>query len=259
MCRQIELKNNQHKYSISEKRVALHSIASHTIIIFLPIAIFLCAVFGAFYRINVKAEHKIIESTEPKIVQLQRDAIASNLESIVSDLMVLSQHSELERFLDGHKEVKDELADEFIVFSKEKKCYDQVRYLDETGMEVVRINFNEGKPSRTPDEKLQSKKNRYYFSDAFALDQRGIFISPLDLNIERGEIERPLMTNALPDKESFDSIWIQDKDGNYAKPMMRFATPVFNKQGEKKGVVLLNYFGSQLINIVTVHSNDWYC
>jgi hypothetical protein len=51
-----------------------------------------------------------------------------------------------------------------------------------------------------------------------------VFASPLDLNIERGEIELPL------------------------KPMIRFGTPVCDLEGRSQGVVLLNYFGDKLIH-----------
>ncbi len=72
--------------------------------------------------------------------------------------------------------------------------------------------------------KLQNKKNRYYFRDVFKLNQGEVFVSPLDLNIERGEIEQPL------------------------KPMIRFGTPIFDKYSNKRGIVLLNYLGSKLLN-----------
>jgi len=51
-----------------------------------------------------------------------------------------------------------------------------------------------------------------------------IYISPFDLNIEHGKIEQPL------------------------KPMIRFATPIFDDTGTKKGMLILNYLGNNLID-----------
>ena len=51
-----------------------------------------------------------------------------------------------------------------------------------------------------------------------------VYVSPLDLNKEHGRIEEP------------------------HKPMIRFGTPVFNAQGEKIGVILLNYLAEQLLD-----------
>src|SRR5262249_56838645 len=67
------------------------------------------------------------------------------------------------------------------------------------------------------------KGKRYYFQQTMRLDKGQVFVSPLDLNVERDESERPL------------------------KPMIRFATPVFDRQGAKKGIVILNYLGADLI------------
>jgi len=101
--------------------------------------------------------------------------------------------------------------------SEQRRLYDQVRILDLNGSEVVRINFNNGHPAPVPADDLQSKKGRYYFEDALSLARGQVFVSPLDLNIERGEIEQPL------------------------KPMIRFGTPVFDSAGKKRGIALLNY------------------
>ena len=77
----------------------------------------------------------------------------------------------------------------------------------------------------------RTKKGRYYFDDAFVLDRGEVFVSPIDLNIEHGKIERPL------------------------KPMIRFATPVFDHRGTKQGILLLNYLGSKLIDRFVSISN----
>ncbi|MBW7988755.1 MAG: PAS domain-containing protein [Planctomycetes bacterium] len=232
------------------QRVSWRTVAKRAFVIFLPLALLLGGVLGVFYSTNVKAERRITEAAESQLAELQRQTVARNFHSIVSDVMILSQQNELEEVFDGHQEAKDDLSNEFLAFSKTKRSYDQLRYLDETGMEIVRINFNEGKPGRVPEEKLQSKGKRYYFTDAFALDIGEIFVSSLDLNIvECSVIERPLKENFHPGEATFDSIWREAKGGKYAKPMIRFATPIFNSEGQKKGIVLANCFGAQLINI----------
>ncbi len=119
------------------------------------------------------------------------------------------------------------IVNEFTVFANKKKRYDQIRYLDSSGMEIVRINFNGGRPQVVKQRELQNKSSRYYFREALVLERGGIYLSPLDLNIEEGEIEYPL------------------------KPMMRFGTPVFDQAGDKKGIILLNYFGDYLIGNFT--------
>jgi diguanylate cyclase (GGDEF)-like protein len=89
---------------------------------------------------------------------------------------------------------------------------------------VVRVNYNDDRPEIVDEEWLQSKKGRYYFDGIFQLSRHEIFVSPFDLNVERGRIEIPL------------------------KPTLRFGTPVFDVGGRKKGVVVLNFLGANLID-----------
>jgi hypothetical protein len=104
--------------------------------------------------------------------------------------------------------------------------YDQIRLLDERGMEVVRVDLIRETPVILPGERLQDKSERYYFRDSFKLGRGEVFMSPLDLNVENGRIERPL------------------------KPMIRFGTPVFDGQGRKKGLVVINYMAASLLRIL---------
>jgi signal transduction histidine kinase/CheY-like chemotaxis protein len=231
------------------QQVWVRTITKRWLAVFLPLIVLLSGILWLFYHTNVRALHKIIEAGEPQVVELQKQSIARNFKSIVSDVMILSQSEVLKKLLDGYDEAKDELSIEYLTFSERKRSYDQVRYLDETGMEIVRVNFNEGNPGRVPEEKLQSKGKRYYFTDAFVLERGEIFVSPLDLNIERSVIERPAKERVRPGNPTFDSIWRLAKGKKYTKPMIRFATPIYDSQGRKKGIVLVNLFGAQLINL----------
>jgi len=94
-------------------------------------------------------------------------------------------------------------------------------------MEIVRINFNYDNPEIVGAAGLQSKKDRYYFKDSIGLNAGEVYISPLDLNMEFGEIEQPL------------------------KPMIRFSTPVVDNNGITQGIIVLNYLGPDLLDNFT--------
>ena len=113
---------------------------------------------------------------------------------------------------------------DYVLFCQTQGLYDQIRYLDDKGQERIRVNYNTGHPASVPDRDLQAKVDRYYFPDAMLLNKDKIFMSPFDLNMEHNTIERPL------------------------KPTIRFATPVFDKEGAKCGILILNYLGAALIN-----------
>jgi PAS domain S-box-containing protein len=153
------------------------------------------------------------------------ESIIGDFKSVVSDLMILSAHDELQVMLESDEAShRKALAQEFLVFCDKKGLYDQIRFLDETGMEVVRVNFNDGEPYIVPEDQLQFKGDRYYFKDTFQLEQGEVFVSPFDLNIEQGKIEQP------------------------PKPMIRFGTPIFDNHGRKRGIVILNYLGAKMLN-----------
>ncbi len=176
------------------------------------------------YHQEFNREKTVLEIQAIESLQGQNEQIINEFNYIVSDLMFLAEQHELQRLFDKTTpEQRNILATEYRLFAAKKKFYDQIRFLDETGMEIARANFNGGHPNIVPIEKLQNKGKRYYFRDAFLLERGEVFFSPFDLNIENGQIERPL------------------------KPMIRFGTPVFDQAGQKRGIVLLNYLGSRLL------------
>jgi diguanylate cyclase (GGDEF)-like protein len=89
-------------------------------------------------------------------------------------------------------------------------------------MEVVRVD-GDGAPEVVPQQRLQFKGNRYFFTDTLRLGPDQAYISPFDLNVDQGVVEVPY------------------------KPTIRFGTPVFDSSGRKRGVVVLNYLGARLI------------
>ena len=194
------------------------------LLFFVPLVLILAGVSLSYYRSVENANIQKLQGQAKLRVQFQTDTFSHEFQSIISDLIVLSGHNKLRQITDGTTSDYTSLAKEFLIFCANKKIYDQVRFLDITGMEVIRVNYNQGHPAIVPTNQLQSKGGRYYFEDTFNLEQGEVFVSPLDLNIEGGAIEQPL------------------------KPMIRFGLPIFNSRGEKRGIVLLNYFGATLID-----------
>jgi PAS domain S-box-containing protein len=168
------------------------------------------------------------ESSETLNVGLARRMINADISAVLSDLRFLVEHIQRQHVFEmSPQQLARLIGLEFQVFAEKKRLYDQIRFLDENGLEVVRVNFNGGNPRILPDEELQNKRNRYYFQQAIELSEGASYISPLDLNVEGGQIEYPL------------------------KPMMRFATPIFDRNGVKRGIILLNYLGERLIQNFT--------
>ena len=158
-------------------------------------------------------------------IKQREEIIQQDIKSIVSDLTFLSESNFLHEYIaDKSKINQHRTEDTFLIFALNKKKYDQLRFINSQGMEEIRINWNYGKPEIISKEQLQNKRKRYYFQDTISLQRGEIFVSPFDLNIEQDKIENPL------------------------KPMIRFGTPVFNQDGEKTGIVILNFLGKQILS-----------
>ncbi|MCI5208290.1 MAG: hypothetical protein D3910_05750 [Candidatus Electrothrix sp. ATG2] len=169
-----------------------------------------------FYSTARHSRQKIIEYNEIISISRQEEVIRNDIQAIVADLLLLVKHYQLHTSSPrSASNTVEMVTDEFFIFARQKKIYDQVRFINNRGMEQIRINYTNGNTAVVPAEQLQFKGKRYYFKDTFKLQEGEVFISPFDLNIEQGVIEQP------------------------KKPMIRFGTPVFNRRGEKEGIINL--------------------
>ncbi|WP_022660966.1 PAS domain S-box protein [Paucidesulfovibrio longus] len=109
-------------------------------------------------------------------------------------------------------------------FMESKRIYAQLRILDATGWERYRLDYKNGRVERLPQDRLQFKRNRYYFQEAMLTPPGSVYVSRLDLNREQGKVELP------------------------ATSMLRFIAPVQRPTGETGGLFVLNYTGDWLLS-----------
>lgn len=204
-------------------------------IIFVILALTLTSLSGLFYlfeRSNIKEDVLITSSND---IDLFNNSFTDKISFINTDVLILKDTVELlnglyinEGITQFDSEENRELTEEeFLVWLERKNIYDQVRIIDNTGQEILRVNYNQGNPEVVAVDLLQNKASRYYFSDSIILDENEMYISKLDLNVENGVIEE---VNGLN------------------KPMIRFATPIFDNSGNKLGVIVLNYLANDVLS-----------
>lgn len=105
--------------------------------------------------------------------------------------------------------------------------YDQIRLLEASGKEFIRINYNKGQAKVVVPDELQDKSSRPYFKETFSkLKQGDIYVSDISLNEELNQIERPF------------------------KPVVRLATAIYDKSGVKKGVLIFNLLADPIMKKV---------
>ena len=193
---------------------------------YLTISFFVTGFIFYYYTENEMSEYiKDLKHQEANYVSHHQRLIEYRLNAIATDLLSQSKHSDLKSYINtGNRIYLNRFENELLEFISIHNSFDQARYIDISGQELVRINYNNGSPGIVAPGKLQNKKNRYYFQEAIKLNQGELYVSPLDLNIEFGKIEKPY------------------------KPVIRFALPVFDSKGKKRGIFIINYLGSKIIN-----------
>lgn len=143
----------------------------------------------------------------------------------IGDIQVLARSPSVAEFLSlPNPENRRAITQMFSSVCQFYGIYDQVRLIHADGSEMVRINFDGGKCNAVPQSDLQNKADCYYFKEALKLPTEQIFISPLDLNVERGKVEVP------------------------HKPMIRFALPIRDPIGTTRAVLVINFQGKTLLD-----------
>lgn len=137
--------------------------------------------------------------------------------------------------LDGSTEQlwNNRLASIFAEYIKSEEKYLQIRFIDENGQELVRVDRKDGKPNIKTENELQNKADRYYFQSTIQMPKNEVFVSPLDLNREGSppEIERPV------------------------KPVVRYGTAIFDEvTNEPKGILIINIDGENILR--DIHSGE---
>ena len=70
--------------------------------------------------------------------------LSGEIESVRSDVLYLAEQETLQRFLSGQEDARRELEHDYVRFATRRTVYDQIRFLDTIGKEVIRVNFRRG-------------------------------------------------------------------------------------------------------------------
>lgn len=115
-------------------------------------------------------------------------------------------------------------------FLNNHQQYIQIRYINESGQELVRVNKNHN-IIITPGNKLQNKSAHKYFIETMKLAENEIYHSDVTLNRENGVIQTPHM------------------------PVLRLATPVYYN-GNVRGMVIINLSTEYLFKLIKSDDRD---
>lgn len=190
--------------------------------------VLLCLLFFLVYSTQTSNLQTRIESGQKAVLAEAQQVINSYLGVAERDIYYLSQSKLLSASLlndmkAGSPELQQAESEWQALMQSRQDLYSQLRLIDTDGRERLRINNVQRSTLVVPPESLQNKVNRYYVTESLALSRGSVYLSDFDLNVENGVIEFPL------------------------NPTLRVVTPIFSSDGERQGVITLNYKGAEMI------------
>lgn len=196
-----------------------------TIVLSLPVMVGFALVLLAAGRILYGQGETLLGQSETRQIDVEANLIQSHLAAAVSDLRYMAKSTSMAEWLESTTpEHFQKLEHDFLHLAQGKPSYLQVRLLGADGMELVRVDAGPGGHAYLRrKEELQFKQDRPYFSESMQFADSEVYISPLDLNMEKGKVEKLF------------------------RPTVRIATPLFNSNGKRRGVLVFNLQGDVIL------------
>lgn len=192
---------------------------------YLLAALAFTAIVQALTFFQAERELQELKVQEQAKVAKTASILGYRFDMIASDLLTLANVPTMRALAADPSDLAIERsANLFSTISREKGIYHKISYLDASGMEVIRVDQRGGLPVEVPVDVLQNKSDQYFVSATLRQERGDVYVSPLDLNMENGQVERPY------------------------NPTIRFGTPLFTPGGERRGIMMLNLYGQTMID-----------
>jgi PAS domain S-box-containing protein len=215
----------------------MHKLQNKIIVMFLLVIVIPIIIVSVYFTLHITKSLK-----QNEIAELQRNTeikavrTSNFLSSIESDIKSLADNVSFVNFIDAitdedteqTMQCKQNLESMLKEFSVNKGIYDQICYIDESGIEKVKANLlHKGYADIAPYNKLQNVSKMNYFKGGVKLTKGKIYVSVLNLMREGHEINPQ------------------------SKLALRYSTPVFGKEDRKRGVLVFNVTAKYLVENIS--------
>ena len=122
-------------------------ILPHFAVLFLVSAALSLALMYGFFSWDQAYKQKILHKQAAGSMEIYGKVAEAALRDVATDLMFLVRDYRLSIFLrDNNSILREELAKRFLDVVAAKGRYDQIRVIAAQGMELIRVNYNNGQP-----------------------------------------------------------------------------------------------------------------
>jgi signal transduction histidine kinase/CheY-like chemotaxis protein len=187
------------------------------------------AAFGTAWLVHRAARDRVLaqaQADDRHVLDLAAQRLGSYAITLDDDIAFLADNAPLRAYTAALDAGDTALARAALLdlsslmrsFLRSRPTYAQVRYIaaDSAGMEIVRFNAKAGVVEQVPDSLLQPKGDRDFHRATMALPGDRRYFSAMDLNMEHGTVERPLV------------------------PTLRAALGIDRPSGIRAGIVVIN-------------------
>lgn len=207
-------------------------------LIFLPLAAIALCVTYLLYNGQANAIRAAAEATERRIIDSAQQHLTQTLSVVLSDVIYIANQDALLTLLDqGSPEALRHLQNEHVAFARSRAVYDHIRYLDATGREIARMNWHDGSPEIVPADRLSDGAALPIFQRTMKLAQGQLFVTDLFL---------PSAPNTSGRETSIQTV----------RPTICIGAPVFDRSGQQRGVVIMDYRGQRLVERIRALTNE---
>ncbi len=220
----------------------MFKIRDKILVTFLPVVIVPLLIAGAFfcfYTINYVKQNKSGEISRETGKKSER--VLENLRSVERDTLLLGRNRAVFDLIDAVDSEyigqidypRTQLENAFKEFLESRGKYYQIRYINESGMEIVRVVLEHEEISIVPPGELGDRSQSSCVKEMLNLKDGDVYVSAPGLDREDGSIKIP------------------------HKPVIIYATPVFDNSGFPRGGVVLSLrVESQLLPILKQKLNE---
>ena len=207
-------------------KVSLTKKTSYLLVIFLGLILFFSLVVLSHYQYQQVKESDLLNAKTQGADILEQINVeeARSFDLLFDNISIIGSLPVVKDFLNQNTSLnRQRVAEIFLQFSTNVESYDQLRFIDLNGDELVRVNHNDGNVTVVSEDQRQNKRDKLYFIESLKLKKGQIYVSPIELYTVDSKIELPY------------------------KPILRIALPLFDGD-EKKGVLVINYLAQEMFD-----------
>lgn len=202
------------------KKLFLYSLCASIVLITVYLVI---GFIIQFYSIEAN-KYEIINN-ELLINNVEKTIISGKINDLITDALYISDSLHL---MDIDDDNYTGIKNQWLAFANRKEVYEQIRFIDPYGNEIIRVNYTTDEVVPIPKDDIQYQIDKECVDNAITLKKGEVFISKLNTGMEEeSDEERPRVV-----------------------PALLVATPYYNQEGDLEGVIVLDYTVADMVNQV---------